>query len=257
MTEAQGMSQSQDQVSSPGVSSQGTQEISSQVSQSPPSDERLFRQSEVNDIVKKVKYGAVEDYKRMQSEQPSYAQQKSNESVDAYRSQHQPQQSQPPSEQYLRQLAAEEAQRVRDQWLQEDQNRADAQYAHKIVQNFWDKMAAGKDKYQDFDKVMQNVDIKEFPNVVQILAEHVENSHDLMHHLGNNFIKMNELENLAHRSPKSAILEAQRLSQSIKDNAAASKMRLPNEPLNQMRPSNTGTDNGAMGVSDYRRKWKV
>lgn len=256
MTEAQGMSQSQDLGSSPGISSQGTQEAPSQVSQSAPSDERLFRQSEVNDLVKKVKYGAVEDYKRMQSEQPSYAQQKSNEAIDTYRTQHQPQQSQPSSEQYLRQLAAEEIQRAKDQWVQEDQNRSDTQYAHKIVQNFWDKMAVGKDKYQDFDKVMQNVDIKEFPNVVQILAEHVDNSHDLMHHLGSNFIKMNELENLAHRSPKSAILEAQRLSQSIKDNAAASKMRLPNEPLNQMRPSNTGTDNSAMSVRDFRNKYK-
>jgi hypothetical protein len=48
----------------------------------------------------------------------------------------------------------------------------------------------------------------------------------------------------------------QRLSQSIKDNESAGKMRHPNEPLSQMRPSNTGTDNGAMSVKDYRSKYR-
>jgi len=69
---------------------------------------------------------------------------------------------------------------------------------------------------------------------------------------------MSQLEQLAYMSPKDAIVQAQRLSQSLKDNEAAGKVRMPNEPLSQMRPSNTGTDTGAaMSVTDLRRKYKV
>ena len=60
--------------------------------------------------------------------------------------------------------------------------------------------------------------------------------------------KMANLETLAHMSPNDAIIQAQRLSQSIKDNEVASKIKTPNEPLSQIRPSNTGTDNGAMAL---------
>jgi hypothetical protein len=254
MNEAQGMSQGQDVSSSPGAISQPAQSMETS-HETPVQSEKVFKQSDVNGIVAREKARAIEEYRRQQHEQPQYLQQKYGDSFPDRNVNHAQNPSNPDDR--IRQLAAEEAQRLRDEWVQDARNRSEAEQAQRTVQNFWNKMASGKEKYQDFDTVISNVEVASFPNVVQLLANHVENAHDLMHYFGNDPVKMDQLENLANRSPKAAFMQLQKLSQSIKDNDAASKIKLPNEPLSQMRPSNTGTDNGVMGVKDYRAKWKV
>ena len=157
----------------------------------------------------------------------------------------------------MRRLAAEEAQKHFDKVNSDLRSKHEAEQAQKLVQNFWSKIAPGKEKYQDFDAVTGDIEYARFPNVVQLLAEYADNAHDLLYHMGNDRLKMSQLEQLAYMSPKDAVRQVQRMSQSLKDNETASKTRIPNEPLSQMRPSNTGTDNGVMGVKDYRAKWRV
>jgi hypothetical protein len=254
METAQGMSQGQDTaVSSPGLTPSAP---SAQHAPAQPTEERFFKQSELNDIVKKAKYGAVEDYKRLQSEQPNYAQQKYGDGQQPHQAPIQQHASQP-DENHYRKIAAEEAQRLRDQWVKEAQSKSDADNAQRIVQNFWQKISPGREKYQDFDKVTGDIEYGRFQNVVQLLADYVDNSHDVLYELGKDRFKLAQLEQLAYMSPKDAIVQAQRLSQSLKDNEASSNRKLPNEPLSQMRPSNTGTDNGVMSVKDYRAKYRV
>jgi len=253
MESAQGMSQGQDtSVSSPGLTPSAP---SAQYAPAQPAEERSFKQSELNEIVKKAKYGAVEDYKRLQSEQPNYAQQKYGDGQQPHQApiQHAGQ----PSEDHYRKIAAEEAQRLRDQWMHEAQSKAESDQAQRIVNNFWQKISPGREKYQDFDKVTGDIEYARFQNVVQLLADYVDNSHDVLYELGKDRFKLVQLEQLAYMSPKDAIVQAQRLSQSLKDNEASSNTKLPNEPLSQMRPSNTGTDNGVMSVRDYRNKYRV
>lgn len=253
MESSNGLSQGSETSSQPGLTSTAPAPAQSAPVQAP--EERTFRQSEVNDIVKRAKYGAIEDYKRLQSEQPQYASQKYGEAQQPNR----PAETQQPlaNEHEVRRLAAEEAQRLRDQWNKDEQSKTEAANAQRTVQNFWQKIAPGREKYQDFDKVVGDINYRAFPNVVHLLGDFVDNSHDVLYELGKDRIKMANLESLAYMSPQDAIVQAQRLSQSIKDNEAANKMKLPNEPLSQMRPSNTGTDNGVMGVRDYRQKYKV
>lgn len=219
-------------------------------------DERSFKQSEVNEIVKKAKHGAVEDYRRLSTERPDYVGQKYGDGQPQgvqYPTTHQP--SMPESE--IRRLAGEEAQRLRDQWVQEAKTTSDNANAQRTVQQFFSKIAPGKEKYQDFESVTGDIDLTRFPNVVQLLAEYVDNSGDVLYALGNDRIKMANLEQLAYMSPKDAIVQAQRFAKSLADNDAASNVKTPNQPLSQMRPSNTGTDNGVMSVKDYRSKYRV
>lgn len=257
MESANGMSQGQDtNLSSPGLTSQApTQPAQSAPVQAP--DERTFRQTEVNDIVKRAKLGAVDDYKRLQSDQPAYFQQKYG-NVDDGRVLSTPQQSPvSASEHDIRRMAAEEAQRLRDTWVQEAQTKSQSEAAQRTVQNFWNKVNPGREKYQDFEKVTSDIQLDRFPNIVQLLGDYIDNSDDMLYELGKDRSKLATLEQLAQMSPRDAIVQAQRLSQSLKDNATASKVRVPNEPLSQMRPSNAGTDNGAMSVKDYRAKYRV
>lgn len=226
----------------------------------PTESERTFRQSEVNDLVGRAKAEAVERFKReasMASHQPSPSQQQ----------QYQPpqqQQYQPPvSEERVRNLAAEETQRLREQWTQESRVQAQEQDAQRIASEFFTKLEAGKSNLQDFDKVMGDVDLRSIPYHVQ-LANMVDNTAEVMYELAKNPSKIGQLQSLididvrAGRHPKLALAEMKRLSQSIKDNAQASKFQSPNEPLRQLPTSNAGTGKqGALTVGDYRKKYRV
>lgn len=255
MTE--GISQAQDSVQSQPVPVQPTSSEPRPAAPT-PSDERTFRQSEVSDIVKRAKHDAVETFRRQQSEQPAYVQQKYGD---------QPSQVQQPSQPYqsannflhedVKRIAAEEVQRARDQWINDANQKTQEADAQRTVQDFWSKIAPGKEKYSDFEQMVGDIDYVKFPNVVQLLAKHVENADEILYEFGKDRIKMANLEQLAERSPRDAIRQAQRLSESIKANQATAKIRSPNEPLSQMRPSNTGTDNGAMSVKDLRNKYRI
>jgi hypothetical protein len=228
------------------VLGQNVESVSSPVSESSTPGEKMLRQSEVNDIVGRAKQDAasraVEQYKRSQETSSQ------NQST-----QHSPQMS----EERFRQVAAEEAQRVRDQERSEWQTKSETENAQRIVKSFYDKMAAGKEKYDDFDKVTGEIDLQTFPNVVQLLAEHLDNPHDVLYEFGKNALKMEQLERLAERSPRMAIAEARRMAESIKANDSAQGRRTPNAPLSQQRPSNVGTDSGtALSMRDLKARYK-
>lgn len=252
------MNEGQDSnLSSPGLTP------STEPSQPAPSQdvvtEKTFTQNDVNDIVKRAKQEAVERDRRLREQQPEYAQSK-----------YAPSQVQQPSAQdsfneapsspddKIRQIVADETRRQREAWEQENLQRTQQEQAQSIVNKFLSKIDAGKNKYEDFDQVTGDIEFARFPNTVQLLAEHVENSADLLYELGKDRFKMAQLENLSHMSPSDAIKQAQKLAASIKQNEDATRVRMPNEPLSQLRPSTTGTDNGQqLSAKELRQKYRV
>ncbi len=214
--------------------------------------EKMLRQSEVNDIVghakKEAAQKAVEQYKRSQTQnapsEPSY---QDNRSFDT-----------PLSEDRVRRMAGEEAQRLRDQWVHEAQTQNETQNAQRIVKNFYDKMAAGKEKYDDFDKVTGDIELARFPNTVHMLAEMVDNPHDVLYELSKNRAKLAQLELAAREFPQEALYDLKRLADSIKGNQSVCNLKSPTAPLSQQRPSNLGTDAGsnALSMRDLKAKYR-
>ena len=210
--------------------------------------ERLFKQSELNEIVGRAKHDAVESFKRQQ--QTQYAQQAPQSN--------QAQSSKSLSEDDVKRLTGEELSRQRNEWTREAQERADAEIAQRIVNSYKEKIAPGKEKYEDFEAVTNNVDMRYYPNVVQLLAEYVDNSHDVIYELAKNRTKLYQLESTCGHNPQDAIYEIKRLSDSIKANESTSQMKHANSPLSQQRPSNTGTDSGnTLSMKDLKRKYKA
>lgn len=253
MDQTQGMGQGQDTSAQAPQSQPVTAPVESV--KAPSSEERTFKQSEVNALISRVKNETLESYRRMQQEQPKYLEQKFEERGLSPRSE----QSylNESSDDRIRRLAAEEAQRHVERVRQDALQKSQEEMAQRTVQNFWNKVLPGREKYQDFDAITGNIEFAKFPNVVQLLGDYVENSSDLLYELGKDRQKLVTLEMTAREFPNEAIAMAKRLSQSLKDNEAATKVKLPNEPLSQLRPSNTGTDSGAMSVSDYRKKYRA
>lgn len=227
---------------------QSTETQAAPVTESAPT-EKMLRQSEVNDIVGRVRQemrqeaNAKMDEFRRQQEAPKQTQ--SNSQHDF-------------SEERFRKMAAEEAQRLRDEWMTDAQQRADEQAAQRIVKNFYDKMEAGKGKYDDFEQTTGDIDLRRFPNTVHMLAEHVDNAHDVLYELGKNRSKMAQLELTARDFPQEALYDLKRLSESIKKNESTGHHREANAPLSQTRSSGTGTDSGGiLSMRDLKAKYRV
>lgn len=224
----------------------------SELSQTPvetvqQTQERLFKQTELNDIVGRAKHDAVESYKRQQQQTaqqaPQYQAPQSNFKAL--------------SEDDVKRLTGEELNRYREEWTRESQEKANAHAAERIVNSYKEKISAGKDKYEDFEAVTNNVDMRYYPNVVQLLAEYVDNSHDVLYDLAKHRTKLGQIEDLCSRNPQDAIYEIKRLSDSIKANEQHSNMSNAKAPLSQQRPSNTGTDSGnTLSMRDLKAKYR-
>lgn len=210
------------------------------------STERIFKQSELNEIVGRAKHEAVESFKRQQTQQQQPSQNHESQTVRGL------------SEDDVRRLTGEELTKHRDNWSRETQERADAEAAQRIVSSYKEKIAAGKEKYEDFEAVTNNVDMRYYPNVVQLLAEYVDNSSDVLYELAKNRTKLHQIESVCAHNPQDAIYEIRRLADSIKANDQSSQMKHAHVPLSQQRPSNTGTDSGSsLSIRDLKRKYRA
>lgn len=231
------------------------------------SEERTFRQSEVNELVGRAKSEAVERYRREssvashQNSQQREAQPYTSPPVQAPT---QPQYQGMSQDEYRR-VAAEEAQRARNEWIEQSQRYQEEQNAQKIATEFFTKVGAGDGGMQTFEKAVaeSGLDLRSIPHHVQ-LANRFENTREIMLDLMKNPSKIGVIQNLididlrAGRNPSLATAEMKRLSESIKTNQKAGSYQSANEPLSQMRPANAGTGNtGALSIADYKRKYRV
>lgn len=219
------------------------------IEQTSAPQEKMISQSQANALIGKARQEgaarAVEEFRRSQTENvPS---QNSNQNSPAQ-----------VDESKFRQMAAEEAQRLRDEWLRDAQQRHDEQSAQQIVKGFYDKIEAGKQKYEDFDAVTGDLELKRFPNIVQMLSQQIDNSHDVLYELSKNRAKLAQIEMTARDFPQEALYDLRRLSESVKKNDTVSNRRDANAPLNQQRSSNVGTDSGGvLSFRDLKAKYRV
>lgn len=209
--------------------------------------EKMIPQSQVNEIVGNAKREAaeraVEAYRRQNAQSQQTHETVSQRGV---------------SEEDIKRLTGDAIKSHLSQIEQEAQERANAEAANRIVGMFRDKVVAGKDRYEDFESVTSNVAMQYYPNVVQLLAEHVDNTADVLYHLAKNRDKLYRIESLSTHNPADAIYEVKRLADSIRSNEESSQIKQAKTPLSQQRPSNTGTDSGSsLSMSDLKRKYRA
>lgn len=236
MDEAQGMSASVDNTA-PVTPAPAPQPAEAPV-------ERRFSQVELNGIVKREKDAAIESYKRSQINSSNAAST-------------QPQNHAGLDERYVKDLIAKETQRLQEEARTNDAQQYQQKEAQDIANEFFNKLSTGKQKYADFDDVMDGVDYSKFYNAVHLATKYADNTADIMYELGKDRTKMAAIEQLSRLSPQDAVKQIQRLSAALKANENAAQTKYPNEPLSQIRPGNNGTNDGRLSVSDYRRKYKV
>ena len=193
--------------------------------------EKLLKQSEVNELIGRVKHDAYSKGLRDAGVQS------------------QPQSSMGGmpqiTEDQIRQMVSDEAQK---------QHQIGA--AHSMLSNFAQQMGGGKEKYSDFDETVAGLgDLKNIPHIVQLATE-TGMADDVLYDLAKNPTKIATLTILSSIDPRLAKVEAQKLKDSIVKNRSASDSQEVAAPLSQITPSTVGTDNGKMSMKDLRQKYR-
>ena len=216
--------------------------------------EKMLSVSRVNELVKKAK----RDGERKMQEQLDAARQQI-EQLQGQQGQQpvQQQQQQAPQQQGMSPEQMQQVMQMVQKQQQEQQEKAHKEQLEKevndVAQQYFGKLAQGREAYDDFDAVTADFDPAAFPQLVY-LATQTDNTAAIIYELQKNPAKLATLSQLVDKSPAMARKELAKLSQSIKTNdEAKNSLQEAKDPLNRLKPSPVGTDNGTKGVRDYKQ----
>ena len=225
--------------------------------QSPP--EKMLTVSQVNDLVKKAK---LKGERKMQEQLDAAKQQIEQLQAQQAQAPAQQQQGQPPQGQQQGQqgLSPEvqaQVMQMLQQKQQEDERKRHAeqieQEVKQVADQYFGKMAAGKDMFEDFEAITADFNPAEFPQLV-FLANQMDNTPAVIYELSKNPGKLADLVTLVEKSPSMARAQMAKLSQSIKRNEdAKSGLQEAQDPLDRLKPSPTGTDGKKSGIRDFKQ----
>lgn len=219
-----------------------------------PPPEKMLSVSQVNELIKKAKRKGEQ---KMQ-EQLDAAQQQIQQ-LQAQQGQQQApvQQQEAPQQQGVDpQLIQQQVMQLMQQKMQEDEQKRHQEQLEKevneVAQQYFGKIAAGKDMYDDFEAITADFDPAAFPQLVY-LATQTDNTAAIIYELQKNPAKLAQLSVLVDKSPNMARSEINKLSASIKTNQdAKNNLQEAQDPLNRLKSSPVGTDGGAKNVRDYK-----
>ena len=142
------------------------------------------------------------------------------------------------------------------QQMQEEQKRREQeqieQEVNQVAQQYFGKMAQGKDLHEDFEAITADFNPAEFPELV-FMANQLDNTASVIYEIRKNPGKLADLVTLMGKSPSMAKTMLGNISDSIKRNDEAKRnLQEAQDPLNRLKPSPVGTDSGTKSVRDYK-----
>lgn len=242
----------------------GEEEVLKDTEAAPP--EKMLPASQVNELIKKAKRkgeqkmqeqldAAKQQIEQLQTQQ---AQQQLQNTAQTGSPQQAPQQQQQGQQQgadpqqIMQQVMQQLAQKQQEEQEKREREQLE-QEVNQVAQQYFGKMAQGKDMYDDFEAMTADFNPAEFPQLV-FLANQMDNTPAIIYELRKNPGKLADLAVLVEKSPSMARNELSKLSDSIKRNDEAKRnLQEPQDPLNRLKPSPVGTDNGTKSVRDFKQ----
>lgn len=221
--------------------------------ETPEDNERKFDNKTVQLIVKRERNKAYEKGMRdkaMEMQQQAQAPEPEQQAAGQQQSLGgMPQMSQ----EQMRQLMAQEMPHHLEQYVTKVKN-------DQMIESFVGKMRAAEEKYPGLEEKLNKYDYSHGNGMTDLIlaANNMENTADIMKEITDNPNKMANLLILAKQQPFAMNEAMQKMSGSIKQNQDATEAEQQSkDPMSRLKPSaNTGADNGAMSVADFRKmKW--
>ena len=208
-----------------------------------PIPEKTLTQSEVNDLMGRTKQNFYEK---------GYS--KAQEELKATQTAAKPAET-PNASPDIQALVKSELEKQRQEYAQQAEAAGQQAQMEKLVGELTTKVNDAKSRYSDYDEVTAGVDFSQIPDVL-MFANAADNAGDVLYELAKNPAKIGMIRSLAS-TPQLAQRSIMDLSNSIKMNQSAKGQKFPNDPLNQMKPSNVGNGDGPPSLAELKRKYTV
>lgn len=221
----------------------------------PSDDEVLVPQSKVNDLLshmfhkgkEKGRMEALEQFPEgipaqdVQATAPAETQQAPTQMGGV------PQMSQADIERMIQEAQAKQ--------MQQFQEQQQAQHSTQVKTDLYNALLKSKEKHDDFEDVFGNVDLTNNPEVLNTVHEHIspDLQGEVLYELYKNPDKVVKFYQHLGIQPSHAVAKIKELANSIQTNVNATNLPKGSEPLNTIKPSNVGVDNGSRTVSDLSR----
>ena len=188
-------------------------------------NERLFTQSELNEVAGVVRKEAAE-----RARKEAYAELQNSNSENS--------------------LSRDE---VAKMIAEENDIAARTAVANKIAYDFVSKIEAAKQKYPDIINV---VGVLELPNNPQIVdyVNSLDNTADVVYELAKNGLERGSILGMLATNPRGAKEELNKLSNRIKERNKEVSQKNPSKPLSQINPSTAGIDSGDLTLADFKKQ---
>lgn len=226
---------------------------------SPP--EKMLPASQVNELIKKAKRkGEQKMQEQLDAAKQQIEQLQTQQAQQQVQNTAQTGSSQPPQQGQqqgvdTQQVMQQVMQQLQQKQQEDEQKRHQEQIeqeVNQVAQQYFGKMAQGKDMFEDFEAITADFNPAEFPQLV-FLANQMDNTPAIIYELRKNPGKLADLAVLIEKSPSMARNELSKLSESIKRNDEAKRnLQEPQDPLNRLKPSPVGTDSGTKSVRDFK-----
>lgn len=204
--------------------------------------EKTLTVSRVNEIVKREKAAAADKARRELEKEIELLKSQAPKSMGGIETN---------NESLIDTIKQTLATEIRDYQDKESQSQHQKEM-EKVANQYYSKMSAGKELYDDFENITKSFNPASFPQVV-FLANEADNTPALIYELSQNPQKLATLDYMAQRDPEAARAMLAKLSSSIKGNEDAKATAVnAQDPLSRLKPSTVGSDNGNMTVKDYK-----
>lgn len=237
----------------------GEELVSNETQSAPP--EKMLPASQVNELIKKAKRKGEQkmqeqlDAAKQQIEQLQTQQAEQQVQNVAQTGSPQPPQQQPQgmNPQDVMQQVMQQIEQKQQQEQQQREREQIEKEVNQVAEQYFGKMAQGKDMFEDFEAITADFNPAEFPQLV-FLANQLDNTPAIIYELRKNPGKLADLAVLVEKSPNMARNELSKLSESIKRNDEAKRnLQETQNPLSRLKPSPVGTDSGtASSVRDFK-----
>lgn len=226
------------------IESAGLQEPTPTVAPQP--QEQVVPQHRVNELISDaLERGKKKGYAAAQSEFQGAQQQQPQ------------QQSQFNPQDLVKQAVSEAVLEIKKAAEADAMQRKQNEHVERVVNSLSSSIQEAKGRISDFDQVLQNssVNFGDYPELLEAI-ESSGQAGDVLYELAKNPGKVGMLMGLS-RSPAAMKAEAKRIADSIKANqVSANNTKLPNEPLSQFKPNNSGIDKRPTSASDWAAYYK-
>jgi hypothetical protein len=243
-----GDSQGSDTVVTEGTAN--VEQPSGEAQEAAPVVEKTLTQSEVDKIVGAKKHEAYEKGKREAYESYYEALNAAPETQNQSSASNVQQTAQNAGDMSTMDIDSRINDRLKSVLQKQQETEYQKRYENMATQ-FDSKILAAKDKYPGLYEKLGKFNLINTVPLVD-MANNMPNTAEIMHHVADNPAKWANLHATYGLNPELALAEMNKLSNSLIANQDAVKKASVPAPLSQVKPSNTGTDNGSMSVADYK-----